>query len=116
MGGNLKQKCRENKQILTSTSIGTLLYQSSGNEALFQQLLTGLTRYVPFNDILEEIDHIPQTFHRVNGYSNQFISNIMNQVKNSQPRNSNERKESIKNILFCYHTKGGEIYNYENIE
>ena len=101
MCGNLKQKCRENKQILTSTSIGTLLYQSSGNEALFQQLLTGLTRYVPFNDILEEIDHIPQTFHRVNGYSNQFISNIINQVKTGNQETPMKEKKALKTFSFA---------------
>ena len=38
----------------------------------------------------------------VNGYYNQFISNIMNQVKNRQPRNSNESSEKhVFHILTC---------------
>ena len=78
MGSNLKQKCRENKQIMISTSTGTLLYQSSRNEALFQQLFPVPKQYVLLTDILEELDCIRQIFHKVNGYPNRFISNIKN--------------------------------------
>ena len=51
MCNNLKQKCIENKQILTSTYTGVPLKQSSGNKAPFQQLLPVLTEYTPIKDI-----------------------------------------------------------------
>ena len=105
MGNNLKQKCIGNKEIITSTYIGVPLHQSSGKEALFQQLFTALTQDVPVKDILLfELHRIRQIFHRVNGCPNRFLSNIMNQVKTRQARNSNQINENIKK-LFCYHTK-----------
>ena len=73
MGNNLKQKCIKNKQILTGTYIEIPLHKPSGNEALFQQLFNVHITCSNQRYLDEELYHIGEIFHQVNGYANQFI-------------------------------------------